>query len=67
MAKSSDPTVATHLSGKEFAKIMAEELNEPSLFKENVTVYEQMDTQRTVQEAQVDMQEQQQIAMETGL
>lgn len=67
MAKSSDPTVATHLSGKEFARIMAEELNEPNLFKDNVSVFEQMETQRTIQEAQIEMQSQQQTAAEIGL
>ena len=67
MAKQGDPTVSAHLSGKTFARIMAEELNEPALYKDNVMVFEQMETQRMVQEAQVQMQEQQQVAMEQGM
>ena len=67
MAKSSDPTVAAHLSGKTFARIMAEELNEPSLFKDNISVFETMETQRVAQEVQVEMQAQQQTAADMGL
>jgi hypothetical protein len=67
MAKGSDPTVAAHLSGKTFARIMAEELNEPALYKDNVMVFEQMETQRMVQEAQIQMQQQQQTAADMGL
>lgn len=67
MAKSSDPTVAAHLSGKTFARIMAEELNEPSLYKDNISVFEQMETQRVAQEVQIEMQAQQQTAADMGL
>ncbi len=67
IAKQSDPTVAAHLSGKAFAQIMAEELNEPNLYKDNVTVFEQMETQRMVQEAQIQMQTEQQTAADMGL
>lgn len=55
--KLADPTVATHLSGKEFARILAEELGEPSLFKEDVMIYEQLSTEKTKQEAEVQLQE----------
>jgi hypothetical protein len=67
MAKSNDPTVAAHLSGKTFARIMAEELNEPSLYKDNISVFEQMETQRVAQEVQIEMQSQQQTAADMGL
>lgn len=67
MAKSNDPSVGAHLSGKEFARIMAEELNEPQLFKENTLVLENMETQRVAQEAQVQMQMEQQNAAKMGL
>ncbi len=67
MAKSNDPTVSTHLSGKEFARIMAEELGEPSLFGDNIAVFEQMSTQRIVQEAQIQMQTEQQVAADEGM
>jgi hypothetical protein len=56
--KAQDPSVAPHLSGKEFARILAEELGEPSLFKENVAVTEQLETQQMMQEAEAQNQEQ---------
>jgi hypothetical protein len=59
--------MAAHLSGKEFARLLADELGEPALFGENVTVVEQMETQKVATEAQVDFEEDQQIAMEQGL
>jgi hypothetical protein len=65
--KLSDPTMAAHLSGKEFARLLADELGEPALFSENVTVTEQMETQRIATEAQVQYEEEQQIAIEQGL
>jgi hypothetical protein len=65
--KLSDPTMAAHLSGKEFARLLADELGEPKLFAENVTVTEQLETQRIATEAEVQFQEEQQIAMEKGL
>jgi hypothetical protein len=67
MAKANDPSVATHLSGKEFARIMSEELSEPDLFGVNIAVMEQMETQRTVQEAQIQMQSEQQANAELGV
>jgi hypothetical protein len=65
--KLSDPTVAAHLSGKEFARIMATELGEPELFSENIAVAEQLATQQQMQEAEAVNQEQLMIAKETGL
>jgi len=65
--KAQDPTVAPHLSGKEFARIMAEELGEPTLFKENVAVIEQLETQQMMQEAEAQNQEQLSVAAENGL
>lgn len=65
--KLADPTMAAHLSGKEFARLMADELGEPALFGENVTVTEQMQTQKVATEAQVQFEEEQQIAIEKGL
>jgi len=65
--KLSDPTMAAHLSGKEFARLLADELGEPALFSENVTVVEQMETQKIATEAQVQFEEEQQIAIEQGL
>jgi len=65
--KLSDPTMAAHLSGKEFARLMAEELGEPKLFAENITITEQLETQRIATEAQVQFEEEQIVAAEKGL
>jgi hypothetical protein len=67
ITKTQDPTIGVHLSGKRIAQLITEELGEPSLFEENVQVSEQMDTQRFAQEAQVQLQNEQQIAAEQGL
>jgi hypothetical protein len=50
--KLSDPSVAAHMSGKEFARILADELGEPTLFSENIAVSEQLETQTQIQEAE---------------
>ena len=65
--KSTDPTVAAHLSGKRFAQILAEELQEPDLFGENIAVKEQMETQMASQDREADALEMMQIAAENGL
>ena len=65
--KLQDPTIAAHMSGKEFARILADELGEPALFSENITVIEQMETQKIATEAQVQFEEEQEIAIEKGL
>jgi len=65
--KAGDPSVGVHLSGKEFARLLTEELGEPALFAENIGVKEQFDTQKRAVEEEVNMQEEQQIAMEKGL
>ncbi len=65
--KATDPSVAAHLSGKRFAQIIAEELNEPELFGENIAVKEQSETQMSMQDAEADSLEQMQIAAENGL
>jgi len=65
--KASDPTVGVHLSGKSIAKLLAEELGEKALYKENVGVDEQLETQEVAQDAQVDAEERQLVAAEEGL
>ena len=65
--KLADPTVAVHLSGKEFARILADELGEPALFSDNITVTEQLETQRISTEAEVQYNEEKEIAIEKGL
>ncbi len=65
--KLADPSVAAHMSGKEFARILAEELGEPTLFKENVMVDEQFETQQKMQDAEVANQEDLMIKQELGV
>ena len=65
--KLADPTVSTHLSGKEFARIMAEELGEPRLFGDNIMVTEQLETQQAVQEAEMANQEELMMAQQMGM
>jgi len=65
--KLSDPSVAAHMSGKEFARILADELGEPTLFSENIQVTEQLETQQQMQEAEAINQEQLMAAQEMGI
>lgn len=65
--KLGDPSVAAHLSGKEFARILAEELGEETLFKENIAVEEQLKTQQAVQDAEVQNEERLMMMQEAGL
>ncbi len=65
--KSTDPSVAAHLSGKELARILSEELGEPSLFSENVAISEQLETEEQIQNAQVVNQENLMQAAELGI
>lgn len=65
--KLADPTVSPHLSGKEFARILAEELGEPKLFGENISVSEQLETQQAAQEAEAINQEQLMAAQQMGI
>lgn len=62
-----DPTVGAHLSGKEIARLLAEEIGEPRLYGDNITVYEQVESQEALQEASVDAEERAMIAEEEGL
>ena len=65
--KASDPSVASHLSGKEFARLLADELGEPALFGENIAVAEQLETQRVVTDAQVEFEAEQEEMAEQGM
>jgi hypothetical protein len=67
LLKNSDPTIAPHISGKELARIMSEELREPAIFGENIAIEEQMETQSVAQDAEADMMEQMEIKAEQGL
>lgn len=65
--KLADPSVAAHMSGKEFARILSEELGEPTLFSENIMVTEQMQTQQAMQEAEMMNQEDLMMKQEMGI
>jgi len=65
--KLQDPSVAAHMSGKEFARILAEELGEKTLFSENVMVTEQLETQQAAQEAEMLNAEQLAIKEQMGI
>tara|TARA_R100001509_G_scaffold35978_3_gene19144 strand:- start:5161 stop:6900 length:1740 start_codon:yes stop_codon:yes gene_type:complete len=65
--KAQDPTVAPHLSGKELARIIAYELGEPTLYGENITVTEQLETQKMAQEAEMLNEEELMAAQEMGI
>lgn len=65
--KAQDPSVAAHLSGKEMARILADELGEPTLFGDNIAVAEQMETQEQMQEAEALNQEKLMMAAEEGI
>lgn len=65
--KMADPSVSAHMSGKEFARILAEELGEETLFKENIAIEEQMAVQEAIQDAQVDAEERLMMKQQAGL
>lgn len=65
--KAMDPTIGAHMSGKMIAKIFSEELRERELFGENISVFEQMETQKAALDAEADMQEDLEIKAEQGL
>jgi len=62
-----DPTIGVHLSGKEIARIIAEELDEPGLYGENIAISEQQETARFTEEASVVLQTEQAQAADIGL
>jgi hypothetical protein len=64
--KAQDPTIAPHMSGKEMARILAEELGEVKLFGENISIAEQLETQQAAQDAEADNMESLEIAAEQG-
>jgi len=62
-----DPTIGVHMSGKQFARILTSELDEPSLFGDNIAIFEQQETQRLAQEVAVQSEEEEQVAIQEGL
>jgi hypothetical protein len=64
--KVGDPSVGAHISGKEIARILSEELGEPDLFGENIGVAEQLETQQAMNDAEAVNQENLLAAEEGG-
>lgn len=65
--KMGDPTIGVHMSGKEIAKILADELGEKNIYGENISIGEATETQRAGQNAEADMMEEMEIQAELGL
>jgi hypothetical protein len=65
--KLSDPSIGAHMSGKEFARLITEELGEERLFSEWIAIYEQTEGQRISQEVAVNMEEENMSAAEAGV
>jgi hypothetical protein len=64
--KASDPSVAPHLSGKEIARILAQELGEERIFGENIAIEEQAQTQNALSDAEANVQEELMAKAEVG-
>ena len=62
-----DPSVGAHLSGKEIARLLSEELGEDSLFGEGIAIKEQQELATKTQDAEAQMMSRAQTAAETGL
>lgn len=62
-----DPTIGAHMSGKEIARALSEELGEPKFFGENIAIIEQTETQKVAMDAEADLAEEMQVAGEEGL
>jgi len=62
-----DPTIGVHMSGKEIARIVTTELDEPAMFGDNIAIFEQQETARLVGEAEVQAEEEEQVAIEEGI
>ena len=65
--KMNDPSVSAHMSGKEFARILSEELGEPTLFAENIGVIEQGQTQMAMNDAEASNVQQLQQSAQLGI
>lgn len=65
--KIGDPTVGAHMSGKEFARIMSQELGEPSLFGENIGVHEQAETQMAANDKEASNMQKLQTSAQLGI
>jgi len=62
-----DPSIGIHWSGAGIARIVAEELDEAGLFSENIGIFEQQETARLLREAEVQIEDEEQVAIEEGI
>ena len=62
-----DPSIGVHMSGKEMARVLTAELEEPDMFGDNIAIFEQQETARLANEAEVQAEEEEQIAIEEGI
>lgn len=65
--KMGDPSVGAHLSGKEFARILSQELGEPSLFGDNIGVREQAETQMSANDQEANNMKQLETSAKLGI
>lgn len=65
--KVNDPTVGVHISGKEIARLISRELDETTIFGDNVAVFEQVETQKLMSEAEIQLQEEEAVSIEEGV
>jgi len=62
-----DPSIGVHMSGKEIARILTSELDEPDMFGDNIAIFEQQETARLANETEVQAEEEEQIAIDEGI
>ncbi len=62
-----NPQVGAHISGKKIAEMLADLLNEPDLYAENVAIKEAESTQKASNDSEAAVMEDLSIAAEEGL
>ena len=67
IALMANPQVGAHISGKKIAEMMADLLNEPDLYAENVAIREQENTQIATNDSEANVMESMMISQEEGL
>lgn len=65
--KVNDPSIAAHISGKQMAKLFAEQLKTPELYRENVAIEEEAQQVERMNDLEVEMRMNQQAMAQQGL
>lgn len=65
--KLADPTISVHMSGKEIARILTEEIGEPQVYEPNVQIEESLETQKASADAEIDYQDDLAVKQEMGI